>query len=131
MPKCLTCHAEAAILYCSNRCQQEYRWLKTKEEIDRTGQFPVTINGKAAKRYLLEKFGNVCSICSIAVWRGTPVPLVLDHVDGNADNWLVINLRHVCPNCDAQLPTFKSRNRGNGRKARRDRYQLCASAQTE
>jgi 5-methylcytosine-specific restriction endonuclease McrA len=48
--------------------------------------------------------------------------LILDHVDGNADNWELANLRLVCPNCDAQLPTFKSRNRGNGRAYRRARY---------
>jgi hypothetical protein len=28
----------------------------------------------------------------------------------------------VCPNCDSQHPTFKSRNRGNGRAWRRQRY---------
>ena len=32
------------------------------------------------------------------------------------------NLRLVCPNCDSQLPTYKSRNRGSGRHSRRQRY---------
>lgn len=50
------------------------------------------------------------------------MPLVLDHIDGNAENGVLTNLRLVCPNCDAQLPTFKNRNKGNGRASRRQRY---------
>lgn len=48
--------------------------------------------------------------------------LVLDHVDGDAGNNRRENLRMVCPNCDSQLPTYKSRTRGRGRRARRQRY---------
>ena len=32
-----------------------------------------------------------------------------------------------CPNCDAQTPTYKGRNRGHGRYARRMRYQAGKS----
>jgi hypothetical protein len=48
--------------------------------------------------------------------------LVLDHIDGNPTNNCRENLRLVCPNCDSQLATYKSRNRGNGRHYRRQRY---------
>ena len=50
------------------------------------------------------------------------MPLVLDHIDGHASNWRLKNLRLVCHNCDAQLPTYKGKNRGNGRHLRRERY---------
>ena len=48
--------------------------------------------------------------------------MILDHIDGNADNNNLINLRLVCSNCDSQLPTYKGRNKGNGRFKRRERY---------
>ena len=44
------------------------------------------------------------------------------HIDGNSDNNALVNLRLVCGNCDMQLPTYKSKNRGNGRHNRRKRY---------
>ena len=46
------------------------------------------------------------------IWNGQPVPLVLDHMNGvRADNHPT-NLRYLCPNCNAQLPTHGGKNRG-------------------
>ena len=55
-------------------------------------------------------------------WNGMPLVFVLDHIDGNSSDNSRANVRLVCPNCDSQLPTYKSRNRGNGRHFRRVRY---------
>lgn len=53
-----------------------------------------------------------CSICDLPpIWRGKPMTLILDHINGiNNDNRLC-NLRFVCSNCDCQLDTYKSKNR--------------------
>jgi hypothetical protein len=73
--------------------------------------------------YLYEDQNNECAICGCdASWQGLPLAFVVDHIDGNASNNHRDNLRLVCPNCDSQLPTFKSRNRGQGRAWRKQRY---------
>lgn len=68
-----------------------------------------------------------CVICNGTEWQGQPIPLVLDHIDGNSENNYPDNLRWVCANCDRFLPTFGSRNRGRGRKSRRLAKQRDAS----
>lgn len=74
------------------------------------------------KRYLVHKRGHKCSICKRTEWENQPIPIICDHIDGDSTNNDLDNFRLVCPNCDAQLPTFKSKNRGKGRKYARDSY---------
>lgn len=124
--RCLFCEKEvktSVAIYCSNNCQQNYTWEKVKAEIEKTGYFSSSVCGTIPKRYYREKQDHRCAICNLKDWFGKPIPLILDHIDGNSDNWLVPNLRMICPNCDTFLPTFKSRNRGNGRAWRRRRYE--------
>ena len=46
------------------------------------------------------------------------VQFVLDHIDGDASNNWKTNLRLICPNCDSQLDTYKSKNKNSARKFR-------------
>jgi hypothetical protein len=75
-----------------------------------------------AKKILLSKHGNVCSICNRCEWNSHPIPLVCDHIDGVSSNYELNNFRLVCCNCDALLPTYKSKNRGKGRAYDRTYY---------
>lgn len=68
--------------------------------------------------YLIHKYGHKCMICGLSEWMNIKLPLVCDHIDGNAENNELDNLRIICNNCDSILPTFKGKNRGNGRKTR-------------
>jgi hypothetical protein len=53
-----------------------------------------------------------CDLCGLTNWRGERIDLRLDHIDGDAGNNALHNLRLICPNCDSQLPTFSHRNIG-------------------
>jgi hypothetical protein len=52
-----------------------------------------------------------CELCGQGEeWRGRPMSLILDHVNGVADDHRLENLRIVCPNCAATLDTHCGRN---------------------
>ena len=76
---------------------------------------------KHAKRYLIHKNGHRCEICGVQEWMGQPAPLVIDHIDGDSSNNSLENFQIVCCNCDAQLPTYKSKNK-KGRMYDREYY---------
>lgn len=103
--------------FCSLICYNILRRKLYIENIEKTGIIHPTTNfstSLTAKTYMIEKLGHRCSICYLTEWQGQPTPLVLDHINGKPNDWRVENLRLVCPNCDAQLPTYKSKNKGNG-----------------
>ena len=82
------------------------------------GSIPIV----SVKKYLAETRGDKCEICGLKEWQEKPITLTMDHIDGNSSNNVIPNLRLICPNCDSQLPTFKGRNKGNGRHSRKMRY---------
>ena len=73
---------------------------------------------RLVRKYLIHKCGNKCMICGLSEWRDIPIPLVSDHIDGNPNNNDLSNFRIICNNCDSILPTYKGKNRGNGRSNR-------------
>ncbi len=68
------------------------------------------------KKYLIHKCGHKCMMCGLSEWQSIKIPLVADHIDGNSKNNEISNFRIICNNCDSILPTFKAKNKGNGRK---------------
>lgn len=52
-----------------------------------------------------------CEICKNSAWMGNRIPLELDHINGNHYDNTLENLRIVCPNCHAQMPTNAGKNK--------------------
>lgn len=114
--------------FCSSSCASSNRtflliqsWLagewngaKSSGELSRT-----------VRSYLLAEAGYKCSQCG---WNElNPVtgqsPLDIDHIDGNSENHVPLNLRVLCPNCHSLTPTYKALNRtGKGTRAYLKKY---------
>lgn len=54
-----------------------------------------------------------CSECGAPpLWRGRPLVLILDHINGDRSDNRPENLRLLCPNCNSQQETFAGKNKG-------------------
>lgn len=113
---CLVCSKSVPKKYraCSIACNVIYRRKLLDEKILQG----LVKTRKTLRLFLIRRDGHKCSVCLNEKWMGEPIPLDLDHVDGNAGNDTLCNIRVICPNCHAQTPTYKNKNKGNGRGSR-------------
>ena len=74
--------------------------------------FDDVVDIRAKKQKLLMERGHRCETCHNTEWMGQPIPLQIDHIDGNSDNHAKENFRLLCPNCHAQTPTWCAKNIG-------------------
>jgi hypothetical protein len=111
--------ANKNVKFCSAKCSSTNRhkeayqdFLENNEKYCRGNYTP-----KAFKNEFLKEQGNICLICgSPPMHNNKPLTFVLDHIDGDASNNKRTNLRMICPNCDSQLDTFKSKNKHSTRR---------------
>jgi hypothetical protein len=104
-------------LYCSNKCQHEYQSReKYKGYLANPDKYTGRVNMSWVKKFILEEQEYKCSICGMQDnWNNKPLVFILDHIDGHANNNVRTNLRLICPNCDSQLDTYKSKNKNSDR----------------
>jgi hypothetical protein len=88
---------------------------------------------RSRKIYLIEKHGVKCFTCENTEWNDKPIPIQLDHIDGNHENNSEENLRLLCPNCHAQTDTYagKNVNKNKGRPWRRKYYKSAEERKKE
>jgi hypothetical protein len=72
------------------------------------GNYRERVNSDAArKQQLIRERGHVCERCTGTEWMGEPIPLELEHRDGDHSNNDPANLALLCCNCHAQTPTWR------------------------
>ncbi len=54
-------------------------------------------------------FEHKCYKCNNTKWNDLPIPLELEHIDGDRSNNDISNLTLLCPNCHAQTSTWRRR----------------------
>lgn len=117
--KCLECGTLTVnAKFCCFDCSNIFRRKERKKKIFAENK----IFDNRDKKYLIEERGNVCEMCGTSEWLENPILLILDHIDGNSDNNSLDNVRLICSNCDATLPTYKAKNKDKGRDTLRRKY---------
>ena len=107
--------------YCNNLCQNRFqsgilvkRWLNKETEgwTGKTRQLR-----KYIRAYLYSLYGESCQQCG---WnKKHPIDgailTEIDHIDGDAENCNLDNLRILCPNCHSMTATHRARNKNSKR----------------
>jgi hypothetical protein len=98
---------------------RENRRRRTAEEIlveESSAQARRTPSARLKRAMLERGINDSCALCEIeSEWLGCPLPLEVDHIDGNWRNNRIANLRLLCPNCHSTTDTY--RGRGKARRA--------------
>lgn len=104
--------------FCSEKCSGLWRWEQSKIKIEKGEK----VHPRTLKKYLIEKLGAKCQNPNCGWDWNKFCDVETEHIDGDSDNNKPINLTLLCPNCHSNTPTYKAKNKGNGRHYRRVRY---------
>ncbi len=117
---CVRCCKETTNLkFCSRACFNEEKREQT-EKIILSGKYSKNITSqRTLRRALARTRGAACETCKLSEWQGRPIPLNVHHVDGNAHNNSVNNLKLLCLNCHGLTGNY---GRKNKRSSRTQRY---------
>lgn len=119
LTKCLNCKNFTKNKFCSKFCSSSYKhkeayndYLTNNDKYCKGNYTP-----KNFKDFFLSEQDNKCKICGIeSIWMGKDLVFIIDHIDGDASNNKRENIRMICPNCDSQTETFKSKNKNSKRR---------------
>lgn len=116
---------KAAQLSTNHFSQRGHLQRRHNPHAPRTPLAQILVSGSAFRSSQLRKrlvqesvLAAQCSGCLRVDWLGRPIPLELDHVDGDRHNNQLENLRLLCPNCHAMTPTYRGKNIGSRRPAK-------------
>ncbi|WP_411119120.1 HNH endonuclease signature motif containing protein [Streptomyces sp. 058-1L] len=88
--------------------------------VDRSQNLARRIPGERLKRAMVALGATErCALCGTGrTWRDRPLPLEVDHIDGNWRNNQPQNLRFLCPNCHSTTDAYRGRGEGRRTPAR-------------
>lgn len=100
--------------------KQRMGWLKGKTHDWGTGASLAEImvkdtewgggSDRLKKRLIREKiFEKKCYNCNLTEWLNNPIPIELEHINGDKFDCRKENLTILCPNCHALTPTYRRR----------------------
>lgn len=82
-------------------------WGMPIEDLLKRGKSRFNVKWRLIRAGLLP---NHCQQCGLSEWRGMPLSMHIDHVNGIKDDHRLENLRMLCPNCHSQTETYGGRN---------------------
>lgn len=98
--------------------------LKSKLPLNSILVINGTYNRHALKNRLYSEGvkNRLCEFCGQSeMWHGRNMSLILDHINGIYNDNRLENLRILCPNCNATLPTHCGKNR-NPNTTKQNKY---------
>jgi 5-methylcytosine-specific restriction endonuclease McrA len=88
---------------------RERRLISIEEIL--SGEKSYVSSHKLKLRLLKEGFfEHRCYNCHNNTWIDQPIPLELEHINGNNTDNRLENLTLLCPNCHALTPTYRGKN---------------------
>lgn len=138
--KCINCGNEFkrkdgySNKFCCNECGLEYKHKKNYEHfLNHPEEYArANYSAKNFKSDILKEQNNKCAICGMEpIWNNKNLVFILDHIDGHASHNYRENLRMICPNCDSQLDTYKSKNKCGERSYYRYHKNRSAPGETQ
>lgn len=128
--KCEKCGKPIGYDNKSGYCQDCYIEINNQNRIEKwlaTGDTGCAVGSNlrnCIRDYIYKSQDYKCAICGLpTIWNNKELKFVLDHIDGDSSNNKKENLRLICPNCDSQLDTYKSKNKNSARNHRHKYYE--------
>ena len=110
--------------FCSRKCYNEFHSQEHYNKYLQDNSIAIgNRHMRNYKKFFLKEQNYKCAICGVPnVWNNKQLVFILDHINGRANDNSRNNLRLICPNCDSQLDTYKSKNKNSDRQGYRKTY---------